>query len=141
MIGKLIGNYQITGDLARGRLGPIYRGQSVDQSREVLIKTVNLADFPASTQTQLKARFRREIFVQRQLQHPNIVQVYDFLNLDNRYYLIQEFVPSSSLRELLNRQGVPNVPQAVFLVKQVLGAFDYAHRFSYLNNQIFSALA
>jgi serine/threonine protein kinase len=137
MIGKLIGNYQITGDLAQGRLGPIYRGQSVDQAREVVIKTIHLAAFPASTQTQLKARFRREIFVQRQLQHPNIVQVYDFLNVEDRYYLIQEFVPGSSLRELLNRQGVPNVAQAVFLVKQVLGALDYAHRFTYLDQSDF----
>lgn len=137
MIGKLIGNYQITGELAQGRLGPIYRGQSVDQTREVVIKTINLTVFPASTQTQLKARFRREIFVQRQLQHPNIVQVYDFLNVEDRFYLIQEFVPGSSLRELLNRQGVPNVAQAVFLVKQVLGALDYAHRFTYLDQSDF----
>ena len=137
MIGKLIGSYQITGELAQGRLGPIYRGQSVDQTREVVIKTINLAAFPASTQTQLKARFRREIFVQRQLQHPNIVQVYDFLNVEDRYYLIQELVPGSSLRDLLNRQGVPNVAQAVFLVKQVLGALDYAHRFTYLDQSDF----
>lgn len=137
MIGKLIGSYQITSELAQGRLGPIYRGQSVDQTREVVIKTINLAAFPASTQTQLKARFRREIFVQRQLQHPNIVQVYDFLQVEDRYYLIQEFVPGSGLRDLLNRQGVPNVAQAVFLVKQVLGALDYAHRFTYLDQSDF----
>ncbi len=137
MIGKLIGNYQITGELAQGRLGPIYRGQSVDQTREVVIKAINLAAFPSSTQTQLKARYRREIFVQRQLQHPNIVQVYDFLNVEDRFYLIQEFVPGSSLRDLLNRQGVPNVAQAVFLVKQVLGALDYAHRFIYLDQSDF----
>ncbi|MBI1765992.1 MAG: protein kinase [Acidobacteria bacterium] len=137
MIGKLIGNYQITGELAQGRLGPIYRGQSVDQTREVVIKTINLTVFPASTQTQLKARFRREVFVQRQLQHPNIVQVYDFLYVEDRFYLIQEFVPGSSLRDLLNRQGVPNVAQAVFLVKQVLGALDYAHRFTYLDQSDF----
>jgi eukaryotic-like serine/threonine-protein kinase len=137
MIGKLIGNYQITADLAPGRLGPLFRGQSVDQSREVVIKTINLSIFPASTQVQLKARFRREVFVQRQLQHPNIVQVYDFLAAEDRHYLIQEYVPGSSLRELLNRQGVPNVAQAVFLVKQALAALDYAHRFSYLDQSDF----
>lgn len=137
MLGKLIGSYQITGELAQGRLGPIYRGQSVDQTREVVIKTINLQAFPASTQVQLKARFRREVFVQRQLQHPNIVQVYDFLNVEDKFYLVQEFVTGSSLRDLLSRQGVPNVPQAVYLVKQVLGALDYAHRFSYLDQSDF----
>lgn len=137
MIGKLIGNYQITAELAQGRLGPIYRGQRVDHAREVVIKTINLSGFPSSTQVQLKARFRREIFVQRQLQHPNIVQVYDFLQVEDRHYLIQEYVPGSSLRELLNRQGVPNVAQGVFLVKQALAALDYAHRFSYLDQSDF----
>ncbi len=137
MIGKLIGNYQITAELAQGRLGPIYRGQTVDQAREVVIKTVNLAAFPASTQVQLKARFRREIFVQRQLQHPNIVRVYDFLNLEDGHYVVTEFVQASSLRELLNRQGLPTVQQAVYLVKQALAALDYAHSFSYQDQSDF----
>jgi serine/threonine-protein kinase len=137
MIGKLIGNYQITAELAQGRLGPIYRGQTVDQAREVLIKTINLTSFPASTQVQLKARFRREIFVQRQLQHPNIVRVYDFLNFEDSHYVVTEFVQASSLRELLNRQGLPTVQQAVYLIKQALAALDYAHNLSYQDQSDF----
>jgi serine/threonine protein kinase len=137
MIGKLIGNYQITAELAQGRLGPIFRGQTVDQTREVVIKTINLAAFPASTQVQLKARFRREIFVQRQLQHPNIVQVYDFLQIEDKHYVVTEFVQGSSLRELLNRQGLPTVQQAVYLVKQALAALDYAHSFGYQDQSDF----
>lgn len=137
MIGKLIGNYQITAELAPGRLGPIYRGQSVDQTREVVIKTIDLSAFPASTQVQLKARFRREVFVQRQLQHPNIVRVYDFLNIEGQHFLIQEYVPGFNLRELLQRQGLPNAAQGIFLIKQALAALDYAHRFSYLDQSDF----
>lgn len=137
MIGKLIGTYQITAELAQGRLGPIYRGQSADQTREVVIKTINLTPFPASTQVQLKARYRREIFVQRQMQHGNIVQVYDFVQVEDKHFLVLEYVPGSSLRELLNRQGVPHVAQAVFLVKQALAALDYAHRFNYLDQSDF----
>jgi tetratricopeptide (TPR) repeat protein len=137
MIGKLIGNYQVTAELAQGRLGPIFRGQTVDQTREVVIKTINLALFLASTQVQLKARFRREIFVQRQLQHPNIVCVYEFLNFEDKHYVVTEFVQASSLRELLNRQGLPTVQQAVYLIKQALGALDYAHSFSYQDQSDF----
>jgi len=135
MIGKTIGNYQITGELAVGGMGAVYRARHLHLPREVVIKSILLESFSASAQDQLKARFRREAYIQAQLDHHNIVRVYEFFETQDNYYLVMEYVPGVSLRELLDKQGVPNTAQAVYLFKQVLAAVEYAHNFTYVDEE------
>ncbi len=133
MIGSIIGNYQITGELAQGNMGLVFRGHHVSLPREVVVKEVALAHFPISTRIQFKARFRREIFVHAQLNHPGIARVYEYYARGDSYYLVMEYMPGMSLRDLLERQGVPTPSQAIYLCKQALVALDYAHHFEYVS--------
>lgn len=133
MIGRVIGNYQVTSELARGGMGAVYRGHHLTLPREVVVKSILLAPFSPSAQVHLKARFRREAYIQSQLDHPNIVRVYEFFTGEENYYLVMEYVAGMTLRDLLARQGVPTPAQAVYLFKQALSALDYAHNFSYLD--------
>ncbi|MGH9755789.1 MAG: protein kinase domain-containing protein [Blastocatellia bacterium] len=129
MIGKIIGNYEITSELAQGGMGAVYRGRHLHLPREVVVKSILLGAFSPSAQDHLKARFRREAFVQSQLDHPNIVRIYEFFAAEENYYLVMEYVSGMSLRDLLSRQGPPAPAQAVYLLKQALAALDYAHDF------------
>ncbi|HZF40767.1 MAG TPA: protein kinase [Blastocatellia bacterium] len=129
MIGKTIGNYEITSELAQGGMGAVYRGRHLHLPREVVVKSILLGAFSPSAQDHLRARFRREAFVQSQLDHPNIVRVYEFFAAEENYYLVMEYVSGMSLRDLLSRQGPPTPAQAVYLIKQALAALDYAHDF------------
>lgn len=133
MIGRIIGNYRITSELAQGGMGTVYRGQHVHLPREVVVKSILLSAFSPSAQSHLKARFRREAYIQSQLDHPNIVRVYEFFAGEDNYYLVMEYVPGMTLRDLLSRQGVPTPAQAVYLCKQALAALEYAHDFSYVD--------
>ncbi|MFN0111925.1 MAG: protein kinase domain-containing protein [Blastocatellia bacterium] len=133
MIGRIIGNYRITSELAHGGMGTVYRGQHLNLPREIVVKSILLGAFSPSAQSHLKARFRREAYIQSQLDHPNIVRVYEFFTAEDNYYLVMEFVPGMSLRELLTRQGVPTPAQAVYLCKQALSALDYAHNYTYVD--------
>jgi len=133
MIGKIIGNYRITSELAQGGMGAVYRGRHLHLPREVVVKSILLGAFSPTGQTHLKARFRREAFIQSQLDHPNIVRVYEFFAAEDNYYLVMEYVQGMSLRDLLSRQGAPTPAQAVYLLKQALSALDYAYNFSYLD--------
>ncbi|NOT64244.1 MAG: protein kinase, partial [Acidobacteria bacterium] len=141
MVGKIIGKYQVIGELAQGRLGPIYRaqlaGQPPDPQREFLLKAVNFSLFTKSLQVQLKARFRREVFAQRQLQHRNVIAVYELLNVGSECFVVTEHLVGATLRDLLMRQGVPNAVEAVSYGRQMLAALDYAHRLSYLDESDF----
>jgi serine/threonine-protein kinase len=132
MIGRNIGDYQITGLLAQGTKSVIYRGHHLRVPRDVVIKELALGHYPASIRIQLKARFRREIFALAQLHHPAIARVYHGFTKGDNYYIVMEFVQGKSLRQLLDRKGVPTPAQALYLCKQALTALDYAHNFHYL---------
>jgi eukaryotic-like serine/threonine-protein kinase len=133
MLGKIIGNYQITSELARGGMGSVYRGRHQNLPREVVVKSILLSSFPPHAQDHLKARFVREAYVQSQLDHQNIVRVYEFFTTPENYYLVMEFVDGMSLRDLIIRQGALAPSSAVPLFKQALSALAYAHNFSYVD--------
>ncbi len=133
MIDTTIGNYRITGELARGGMGAVYRGRHQNLPREVVVKVILLSSFPPQAQDHLKARFVREAYVQSQLDHPNIVRVYEFFTTEENYYLVMEFVDGMSLRELVQRRGAIDPVNAVPLFKQALSALSYAHNFSYVD--------
>src|SRR5262245_26751658 len=133
MIGKTIGNYEITGELASGGMGTVFRARHMTLPREVVVKSIRLSSFPPRMQEPLKARFLREAFVQSQLDHPNIVRVLEFFTTAENYFLVMEYVAGLSLRELLQRQGRLQPDQALSLFKQSLDALDYAHNFSYVD--------
>src|SRR5262249_2670989 len=103
VIGRIIGNYQITSELARGEMGMVYRAQHMRSPREVIIKSILLAPFSTSAQVHLKARFRREAFIQKQFDHPNMVRVYEFITTEDKYFLVMEYIQGVSLRDLLAR--------------------------------------
>jgi serine/threonine-protein kinase len=133
MIGKTIGNYQVSGELARGGMGSVYRGRHLSLPREVVVKSILLSSFPPQHQEPLKARFLREAYIQSQLDHPNIVRVYEFFTTAENYYLVMEFIDGMSLRDLIRKQGALEPAHAVGMLKQVLSALDYAHNFSYVD--------
>lgn len=133
MLGKTIGNYRIVTELAKGGMGAVYRAHHLHLPREVVVKSIQLESFSESAQELLRARFRREAFIQSQFDHPNIVRVLEFFEARDNYYLVMEYVPGVSLRELLDKQGIPAAKQAVHLFKQILSALDYAHNFNFLD--------
>ncbi len=133
MAGRILGNYQILDELDHGSLGALYRGRQLSQGTEVVIREIHLASFPVSTRVQLKARFRRELFIQAQLNHPSIARVYQSFVKGDDYYVVSEYVPGMSLRDLLVRQGLPTAPQALYICKQALAALEYAHALNYLD--------
>jgi serine/threonine protein kinase len=132
MTGKIIGKYRLTDEMGYGNLGVVYRGQHLRDGSDVVIKEVSMTQLPTSSQVQLKAHFRRETFILSQLDHPGIAKIYESFSRGDNHYLVLEYVQAMSLRELLDREGVPSPAQAIFLCKQALTALDYAHNFSYL---------
>jgi len=133
MIGKIIGNYQVTSELAQGGMGAVYRGRHRSLPRDVVVKSILLSSFPPHAQDQLKARFVREAYIQAQLDHQNIVRVHEFFTSTENYYLVMEFIDGLSMRDLIRRQGALGPSHAVSLFKQALSALDYAHNFNYVD--------
>ena len=123
-----IGRYQVIGEVGRGAMGVVYRGQDPAIGRVVAIKTIRLADLTDGNERQ---RMRDRLFREAQsagiLSHPNIVTIYDIAEENGLAYIFMEFVNGPSLERLLE-QGEP-VAREKFLtiLRQTAYALDYAH--------------
>ncbi|MFN0110731.1 MAG: SUMF1/EgtB/PvdO family nonheme iron enzyme [Blastocatellia bacterium] len=132
MLGRTIGNYEIVSPFGEGGMGELYLGRHTRLAREVIIKTIRTEDFSPRQIEHLRERLEREAFIQSQLDHPNIVRVYDFIAAGDTTCIVMEYVPGRDLRKMITRETGP-IPdyRALKLFKQVLAAIDYAHNFIY----------
>jgi len=123
------GQYQVAGCIAHGGLGWVYLAQDRNVSdRWVVLKgLLDSNDESAMAAAIAERRFLAEV------EHPNIVRIYNFVQHDGAGYIVMEYVGGESLRETRNRhrqeQGEPlPVAQAIAHVLNILPALGYLHR-------------
>jgi serine/threonine-protein kinase len=134
MLGRIIGNYEIVSPFGEGGMGELYLGRHTRLAREVIVKTIRTEDFSPKQIEHLRDRLEREAFIQSQLDHPNIVRVYDFIAVGDTTCIVMEYVPGRDLRKMITRETGPIADyRALKLFKQILAAIDYAHHFIYLD--------
>jgi serine/threonine-protein kinase PknG len=123
--------YEVLGALAHGGLGWIYlaRDRNVSNRATVLKGLLNTGDYDAYQAAVAERQFLAEV------QHPLIVNIYNFALYENAGYTVMEYVGGSSLKELLKaRMGAndgeytPFPPdQAIAYIVEILPAFGYLH--------------
>ena len=117
--------YQLLDPIGKGGMATIYRGRDTQIDRVVAIKVLEDA---YSTDPKFVARFQREAKAASVLQHPNIVQVYDYGQTDGNYYIVMELVEGTDLRRYLRSRGVLDVDRAVIIAHDVALGLGAAHR-------------
>lgn len=124
LIGKPLGNYQIVSELGRGGMGIVYRAYQASLNRYVAIKV--LPPQLAIDETFVQ-RFLHEARASAQLQHPNIVTIYDVGSIEHIYYIVMAEIRGEPLSALVRRSGRLPLDRAVSIVSQVASALDFAH--------------
>ncbi|HYI80766.1 MAG TPA: protein kinase [Thermoleophilaceae bacterium] len=124
---EIAGRYRIERRLGAGGMSTVFLAQDTVLERSVAVKLLaeHLADDEAFV-----ARFQREALSAARLQHPNIVQVFDY-GLDassHRHFIVMEFVDGPSCADLLRDQKRLDIEQAVRIVRDACHGLDYAHR-------------
>jgi tRNA A-37 threonylcarbamoyl transferase component Bud32/predicted anti-sigma-YlaC factor YlaD len=109
--------------LGMGGMGMVYKARQPRLDRFVALKIlpVDSAAHPSFAE-----RFNREAKALAKLNHPGIVDVYDFGQTGQHYYFIMEYVDGMNLRQLLNDQPV-TPRQALDIVVQICTALQFAH--------------
>lgn len=118
------GDFELLDEVARGGMGVVYRAKQRSLERIVALKLI-LADGDASEEE--LARFRVEAQAAARLDHPYIVPVYGFGQLDGRPYISMGFVDGPSLSVRLAREGALAPREAAALIQKVAQAMHYAH--------------
>jgi serine/threonine protein kinase len=123
--GRKLGRYELLEQVGKGGMGVVYRASDPTIGRTVAIKTILLDE--AERSSELRGRLLRESQAGGQLQHPNIVAVYDVNEQDNTTYVVMEFVAGRTLDQAF--AGAPALfpGEAVRIVEQCASALDYAH--------------
>jgi len=117
--------YEIVRHLARGGMAEVYLAHDQLLDRRVALKVLfpEFARDPAFVQ-----RFRREAQAAANLNHPNIVAVFDWGEEDGTYFIVMEYVEGRSLREAIQADGPLYANLAADLASDIAGALGYAHR-------------
>jgi serine/threonine protein kinase len=123
LIGRHLGQYAIVDELGRGGSSRVYRAEDLDLSREVAIKVI-FND--AEDRIGFVRRFEREVQAVAQLDHPNIVAVYDRGETDDLVYLVMQCVTGGTLRQRCGRP-IP-IADATAAIFQMCMALHHAHQ-------------
>jgi serine/threonine protein kinase len=123
-VSKVVGGYDILGVLGRGAMGVVYKARHRGLKRVVALKMILAGEHAGETQLN---RFRIEAEAVAQLQHPNIVQVYEVGEHDGCPFLSLEFVDGGSLHQKLGGEPQP-VQASAQMVMLLAQAMDFAHR-------------
>ncbi len=123
--------YEVVGCLAHGGLGWIYlaRDRNVSDRWVVLKGLLDAGDTDAMAAALTERRFLAEV------EHPNIVKIFNFVQHQGSGYIVMEYVGGSSLKDLLKQRrdansGVPDpipVDQAIAYILEILPALGYLH--------------
>ena len=124
---KSLGRYQIQGVLGKGAMGLVYDGLDPNLSRRVAIKTILTSNLDKDTARLYSLRFQREVRAVARLNHPNIVQVYDFGAEGDLAYIVMEFIHGRELKDYFDAKERFDLKTSFQLMIELLDALDFAH--------------
>jgi serine/threonine-protein kinase len=121
----LNGRYELHRRVGRGGMAEVYLARDRLLDRLVAIKIL----FPEfATDPSFVARFRREAQAAANLNHPNIVGVYDWGKERGTYYIVMEYVDGQTVSEILRNDGPIEPKRAAGIAADVAAALGFAHR-------------
>ena len=134
LVGRVLdGRYRIESFLARGGMATIYRGADLRLDRTVAIKVMHPT---FATDPGFVDRFEREARAAARLNSPYAVAVHDQGNDAGVTYLVMEYVPGHTVRDVLRTHGALPPAQALAIIDPVLQALAAAHRAGYIHRDV-----
>ncbi|MDH4169799.1 MAG: Stk1 family PASTA domain-containing Ser/Thr kinase [Acidimicrobiia bacterium] len=119
------GRYELHRQLARGGMADVYLARDQLLDRPVAVKVL-FSSF--ATDDAFVERFRREAQAAANLSHPNIVNIYDWGEEADTYFIVMEYVEGRSLAEILSTEGALHPDRAAEIAIDVSAALSAAHR-------------
>lgn len=117
-----IANYRVQSIIGQGGMGVVYLAEDDRLQRQVAIKCIN----EQITDEVLTERLRHEAQLLAQLNHPNVVQVYDFIDDGDNLALVMEYVEGRTLRQHL-RENLCDQKQKLLFLAQIADGLAAAH--------------
>jgi eukaryotic-like serine/threonine-protein kinase len=122
MLGTLVSHYRVLHPLGTGGMGEVYAGLDETLKRRVALKAIRPEH---RLEPESQARFLREARILSQLDHPNICRVYDYIEGDERDWLVLELIEGKSLKTSL-KAGIDGT-RAMQIAQQIANVLVATH--------------
>lgn len=125
LTGHTLGQYTITARLGRGGMADVYKAY---HPKLEVYRAVKVIRPEFVTTSDFRERFQKEAQSVASLRHTNIVQIHDFGEQDDAYYMVMEFVEGQDLKRIIKSEGkIRPIRRPLELINQVADALHYAH--------------
>lgn len=140
LIGKRLGDYTIQSLLGQGGMARVYKGYDATLQRYAAVKVVEPRLLAAQDENEYRERFLREARAIARINHPNVVSVYQFGELDNLYYMAMSFIEGDDLRDIIKeyhrqKSYIPH-KQVLKIIKDIAQALDFVHKNEVIHRDI-----
>ena len=137
LIGKQLGTCVLERLIGSGGMGMVYLAHQTRPVRDVAVKVLRSgAGIYTEAHQEFLARFRREANVIAQLDHVNILPVYEYAEQDGLAYLVMPYLAGGSLRTVLEEKGRLSPLEAFKYIEQAGSALQYAHEHNIVHRDI-----
>ena len=133
---KRIGRYDIDRVLGEGAMGVVYEGNDGRLHRKVAIKTILKSALDSDSAKEYSMRFAREAQAVARLNHPNIVQVFDFAEEGDVAYIVMEMVRGRELKTFFDAKERFEVKEVVHIMGELCEALHFAHEANIIHRDI-----
>ncbi len=124
LVGQWLGAYQMEAELGRGTMGVVYRAKHAQNGKAFAVKV--LIDALCADDT-FVTRFKREASIVAQLNHPNIVRVYEYGQQEGHIYFVMEYFPGMTAGQMLRERKRLPYGEVIEIAAQAADALAYAH--------------
>lgn len=127
--GEKVGNerFSILMQLGSGGLSAVYLAEKADKQLVVVKESTLPATLPEEQRSKASELFRREAKLLLKLDHPQIAKIYDHFCERGRDYLVLEFIPGHTLRQLVAKRGPQEEVISIGLIEQLAHVLEYLH--------------
>jgi serine/threonine-protein kinase len=126
------GRYQILGTLGKGGMGTVYRALDRELDDEVALKVLLPAAFDEGSGQTLKL----EIRLARKITHRNVVRTHDLGEADGLRFLTMEYVPGTTLRDIIDQKGAVALSPGLQIAKQLCRGLAAVHEAGIIHRDI-----
>ena len=125
--------YKILGTVGHGGMSDVYQAKDLIFKREVAIKVIKY-EFINNIENLI--RFQNEARISACLNHPNIIKIFDYGEIDNLPFIVNEFVKDQTLRDVLDFKRALSSKEACSIMLQILDAIIYIHSKNIIHRDI-----
>ena len=133
---KRIGRYDIERVLGTGAMGVVYEGRDTRLHRKVAVKTILKSALDSDSAKDYSKRFAREAQAVARLNHPNIVQVFDYAEEGDVAYIVMELVRGRELKTFFDAKERFELKEIVHIVGELCEALHFAHEAGIIHRDI-----